>query len=64
MVGKGVRAISLVKGVEVTREGEMKLYSDVIREKLGGVECNVMMGANIAEEVAKGMLSESTIGKC
>ena len=63
MVGK-VRqdaiAISLTKGMRLRSDGA-QLISDMIRRKLG-IDCSVLMGANIAEEIGKGELSEATIG--
>jgi len=44
-------------------EGRLKLISDVIRACLG-VDCAVLMGANIASEVAKQQFCEATIGQC
>lgn len=40
----------------------LKLISDIIREQLG-IEMSVLMGANIANEVADGKFCETTIGK-
>jgi len=54
LVGKilgDVEAISLVKGMEVRVEGP-RMISSVISEHLG-VNCCVLMGANIAHEVIK-----------
>jgi glycerol-3-phosphate dehydrogenase (NAD+) len=57
---KGVKAISLIKGVHV--EGEhISLFADLISEKLG-VSCSALSGANIAPEVARDRFSETTIG--
>lgn len=44
------RAISCVKGVDIS-EGTVKLYSELIMEKLG-IYCGSLSGANIASEVA------------
>ena len=54
------KAISLIKGVDVGASG-MTLISDVIRESLN-VDTSVLMGANIANEVAKEQFCETTIG--
>lgn len=40
----------------------MKLISDIIREKMG-IDVSVLMGANIANEVAAEKFCETTIGK-
>lgn len=53
-------AISLIKGLDV-EEGRLQLISDVIKSCLG-VDCAVLMGANIASEVAKQQFCEATIG--
>lgn len=63
MVGKirqDAVAISLTKGMRLRSDGA-QLISDMIRRKLG-IDCSVLMGANIAEEIGKGELSEATIG--
>ena len=49
---KGCKAISLIKGVEFDEDGSPLLISDIIRASLG-VNCSVLMGANVANEVAK-----------
>lgn len=57
-------AISLCvfrKGVDEGPDG-LKLISDVIREKLG-ITMTVLMGANLANEVADEKFCETTIGK-
>ncbi|GAA5825530.1 hypothetical protein JCM11251_000274 [Rhodosporidiobolus azoricus] len=59
-VPKEVRAISLIKGVEV-KDKEIHIFSEVIKEHLG-IECAALSGANIANEVAKDSFSETTIG--
>ncbi|GCB76456.1 hypothetical protein scyTo_0018346, partial [Scyliorhinus torazame] len=52
--------VSLIKGVDVGLDG-LKLISDIIREMLG-IEVSVLMGANLASEVAAEKFCESTIG--
>ncbi|KAL1021435.1 hypothetical protein UPYG_G00013230 [Umbra pygmaea] len=55
-----VLGISLIKGVDEGPDG-LKLISDVIQEKLG-ITMSVLMGANIANEVADEKFCETTIG--
>ncbi|MEE6509169.1 hypothetical protein FKM82_024641 [Ascaphus truei] len=52
--------VSLIKGVDEGPDG-LRLISDIIREKLG-IQMSVLMGANIANEVADGKFCETTIG--
>uniref|UniRef100_A0A8D0HKN5 Glycerol-3-phosphate dehydrogenase [NAD(+)] n=1 Tax=Sphenodon punctatus TaxID=8508 RepID=A0A8D0HKN5_SPHPU len=59
-VKSGAFGISLIKGVDEGPEG-LKLISDIIRDKLK-IEVSVLMGANIAGEVADEMFCETTIG--
>ncbi|XP_066477545.1 glycerol-3-phosphate dehydrogenase [NAD(+)], cytoplasmic-like [Tiliqua scincoides] len=56
----GAIGISLIKGVDEGPQG-LKLISDIIREKLK-IEVSVLMGANIANEVADEKFCETTIG--
>eukprot|EP00126_Sphaerothecum_destruens_P011300 Sdes_comp20890_c0_seq1m18012 len=56
---KGARAISLIKGIDTTQG--ISLISDQIK-KLLGMEVSVLMGANIANEVAQEQFCETTIG--
>ncbi|XP_037408663.1 glycerol-3-phosphate dehydrogenase [NAD(+)]-like isoform X1 [Triticum dicoccoides] len=63
LVGKlrpGVEAISLIKGMEVKMEGPC-MISKLITDTLG-INCCVLMGANIANEIAVEKFSEATIG--
>lgn len=50
----------LPQGVDEGPDG-LKLISDIIREKLE-IEVSVLMGANIANEVADEKFCETTIG--
>lgn len=62
LVGKvkpTARAISCLKGLEVDAEG-CKLLSQSITDHLG-IYCGVLSGANIANEVARGRWSETSI---
>ncbi|GMI86861.1 Glycerol-3-phosphate dehydrogenase plastidic [Hibiscus trionum] len=63
LVGKlrsDVEAISLIKGMEVKIEGPC-LISTFISEQLG-INCSVLMGANLANEIAEEKFSEATVG--
>ena len=60
LVSADAIAISLTKGMRVRPEGP-QLISELIRRELG-VDCSVLMGANIASEIAADELSECTIG--
>lgn len=63
IVGKirpDAEAISLIKGMEVKMEGPC-MISKIITELLG-INCCVLMGANIANEIAVEKFSEATIG--
>lgn len=52
-------AISLIKGIHIAVDGP-KLISSMVRRMLG-VECSVLMGANLAHEVGPGGLCEATV---
>ncbi|KAG2468114.1 GPDA dehydrogenase, partial [Polypterus senegalus] len=60
-IKKDAIGISLIKGVDEGPDG-LRLISDIIREKLG-IEVSVLMGANIANEVADEKFCETTIGE-
>ncbi|XP_061341880.1 glycerol-3-phosphate dehydrogenase [NAD(+)]-like [Gastrolobium bilobum] len=63
LVGKirtDAEAISLIKGMEVKKEGPC-MISNVISKTLG-INCSVLMGANIANEIAMEKFSEATVG--
>ncbi|XP_019642659.1 PREDICTED: glycerol-3-phosphate dehydrogenase [NAD(+)], cytoplasmic-like isoform X2 [Branchiostoma belcheri] len=53
-------ALSLIKGLDESQAG-VDLISNVINKELG-TEVNVLMGANLAKEVANGHFCETTIG--
>ena len=56
------KAISLIKGIEF-EAGRPKLISSMIHEALSAaVPVSVLMGANVASEVAKDEFCEATIG--
>lgn len=54
------KAISLIKGMDVTEDG-FQLISSLIRDELN-IDCSTLMGANIAGEIAMERFSEATIG--
>jgi glycerol-3-phosphate dehydrogenase (NAD+) len=56
----GAKAISLIKGMDVTPTG-FQLISGVINRELK-IDCSVLMGANIANEIAVEKFSEATVG--
>lgn len=53
---------SKLQGFEVAEGGGIHLISEVIRGELN-IPCAVLMGANIANEVAHENYCEATIGK-
>ncbi|KAJ7424832.1 Glycerol-3-phosphate dehydrogenase [NAD(+)], cytoplasmic [Pitangus sulphuratus] len=59
-VKKEAVGMSLIKGVDEGPDG-LRLISDIIHEKLG-IEMTVLMGANLANEVADDKFCETTIG--
>ncbi|XP_055512166.1 glycerol-3-phosphate dehydrogenase 1-like protein [Leucoraja erinacea] len=59
-VPQNALGISLIKGIDEGPEG-LKLISDIIREKMK-IDVSVLMGANIANEVAADKFCETTIG--
>ncbi|XP_039243637.1 glycerol-3-phosphate dehydrogenase [NAD(+)], cytoplasmic isoform X2 [Pipra filicauda] len=59
-VKKEAVGMSLIKGVDEGPDG-LRLISDIIHEKLG-IEMTVLMGANLANEVADEKFCETTIG--
>jgi glycerol-3-phosphate dehydrogenase (NAD+) len=54
------RAISLIKGIDF-EDSSIQLISKTISASLG-VPCSVLMGANVASEVARDEFCEATIG--
>jgi len=59
-ISENARAISLTKGMEIDEEG-FQLMSGLIKKELK-IDCSVLMGANIANEIAMERFSEATIG--
>ena len=59
--------ISLIKGIEF-EEGKPVLISDLLQKEMAKgqgnptIDMSVLMGANVANEVAKGDFAEATIG--
>ncbi|XP_074367802.1 glycerol-3-phosphate dehydrogenase [NAD(+)]-like [Apium graveolens] len=63
LVGKirqDAAAISLIKGMDLKPEGP-SMVSKLIKDSLQ-IDCCVLMGANIANEIAKEQFSEATVG--
>lgn len=52
---------SCVKGLDHASTG-LSLVSNMIKDNLGISEISVLMGANLAKEVAREMFGEATIG--
>ena len=50
----------MLQGMDV-KDGHIRLISEVISTTLG-IKVSVLMGANVAKDVAKGDFCESTIG--
>uniref|UniRef100_A0A6I8SC15 Glycerol-3-phosphate dehydrogenase [NAD(+)] n=1 Tax=Xenopus tropicalis TaxID=8364 RepID=A0A6I8SC15_XENTR len=59
-VHRNALGITLIKGIDEGPEG-LRLISDIIREKMD-IDVSVLMGANIANEVAAEKFCETTIG--
>lgn len=59
---KNVVGISLIKGFAIMPEGGIQLISNIIRDTLDNIPVSVLMGANLAPEVASGNFCETTIG--
>ncbi|XP_040565466.1 glycerol-3-phosphate dehydrogenase [NAD(+)], cytoplasmic [Lepeophtheirus salmonis] len=60
-VKAGAIGISLIKGFQI-KDGELILMSEEISNMLNGMPVSVLMGANLATEIAEGKFCESTIG--
>ncbi|KAI7839328.1 hypothetical protein COHA_006919 [Chlorella ohadii] len=60
-VRKDAIAVSLTKGMRVRPDGP-QLISEMIRKELG-LDCSVLMGANIAADIARGELSEDVFDR-
>lgn len=61
----GVKAISLIKGLDVStvdrKTKTIQVFPQVIQDQLH-IPCLALSGANIANEVARGLYAESTLG--
>ncbi|OZJ03885.1 hypothetical protein BZG36_03946 [Bifiguratus adelaidae] len=60
VVSSNCKAISLIKGLDISEQG-ISLISEDISQQLG-INCAVLSGANIANEVAQEKFCETTIG--
>jgi len=60
-VAPNCRAISLIKGIEFDESGPI-LISNLIKKAMNDMDVSVLMGANVANEVAKDEFCESTVG--
>lgn len=58
-IREGARAISLIKGLDCDKG--IELVSEQISQKLG-IDVSVLMGANLANDIARERFSEATIG--
>jgi glycerol-3-phosphate dehydrogenase (NAD+) len=56
----GVKCLSAIKGIDFDENG-IVLISDIIRRELGA-DCSVLMGANVANDMAADAFCETTIG--
>lgn len=53
--------VSLIKGVDVTMEYGLRRYTEIITEELGTSQVAAVMGANVANDVAKDLFAETTV---
>jgi len=58
---EGATGLSLIKGFQILPEGGVELISQLIRDTMN-IPCGVLMGANLANEVADEKFCETTIG--
>eukprot|EP01039_Chlorochromonas_danica_P006869 gene6867-7592_t len=53
--------VSLIKGVDVSMEDGLRRYTEIIAEELGVSQVAAVMGANVANDVAKDLFAETTV---
>merc|ERR1719198_2386254 len=56
----GVKVLSAIKGIDFDENG-IVLISDILRKELNA-DCSVLMGANVANDMASDAFCETTIG--
>eukprot|EP00900_Chrysochromulina_parva_P019144 jgi/Chrpa1/27230/Chrysochromulina_OHIO_Genome00008171-RA len=56
----GVKVLSAIKGIDFDEKG-IVLISDILRKELNA-DCSVLMGANVANDMASDAFCETTIG--
>lgn len=54
-------AISCIKGVDHDENGKLRLITGMIYDELN-VDCSILCGANVANQVAAGEFAEATLG--
>ena len=57
----GTYAISCIKGVSHDENGKLRLITGMIYDELN-VDCSIICGANVANQIAAGEFAEATIG--
>ena len=53
VVNPNTICVSFIKGVQVTPSGELKRYSEIIKDELGVNHVAAVMGANLATDIAR-----------
>merc|ERR1711988_1682370 len=59
-IAPGAKCLSAIKGIDFDENG-IVLISDIIRKELNA-DCSVLMGANVANDMASDAFCETTIG--
>lgn len=54
-------AISCIKGVDHDENGKLRLITGMIYDELN-IDCSILCGANVANQVAAGEFAEATLG--
>jgi glycerol-3-phosphate dehydrogenase (NAD+) len=54
-------AVSFIKGVQVGNDGNLIRYSEIIQQSLGVDHIAVVMGANVAMDIAHDSFAETTV---